>query len=279
LHVDAEQFARDVVVPSEGSSMALVGCGHTQSEQVQVVDPQTLQVLPDNNIGELWVRGPSVATGYWGKPELTAATFHAYTADGVGPYLRTGDLGFWHRNELFITGRSKDLLIFRGKNYYPQDIESIVERSHEALQMNGAAAFMVEDERQTQLVVVAEIRRFALSRLDEKLHLQIAAAICQEVLSVYGLRIAEVVLIKQSTLPKTSSGKVRRNRCRELYLSHSFQLAEVRRGQSPPTVDREPQLASQPATASFAANPTVEYATSLHHQSRTTEDLERMALP
>ncbi|MGH9961462.1 MAG: fatty acyl-AMP ligase, partial [Pyrinomonadaceae bacterium] len=123
----------------------LVGCGQTLLDQtIAIVDPISLTRCPPDEIGEIWVSGPSVAQGYWNRAEETKSTFQAHLADtGEGPFLRTGDLGYLRNGELFITGRFKDLIIIRGGNHYPQDIELTAEKSHEALRPGGVAAFSV----------------------------------------------------------------------------------------------------------------------------------------
>ncbi len=141
---------------------ALVGCGRPLGGQrVLVVDPVSRAALAPGRVGEIWVAGPSVASGYWGRPEESEAAFGARLATGEGPFLRTGDLGFFRAEELFVTGRIKDLLILRGRNVYPQDVELTAERSHPALRPGGGAAFAPEDEGEERLVLVLEVERSA----------------------------------------------------------------------------------------------------------------------
>ena len=129
---------------------------------VAIVHPEARTRCPVDGVGEIWVTGPSVAQGYWGRPEATERSFRATLADtGEGPFLRTGDLGFLHDGELFITGRLKDLIIIRGRNVYPQDIEWTVERCHPALRLESGAAFSVEAGGEERLVVVHEVERQA----------------------------------------------------------------------------------------------------------------------
>jgi acyl-CoA synthetase (AMP-forming)/AMP-acid ligase II len=236
LAVDVEDLARKVVHPKEGSSTVLVGCGSSWEQVVRVVDPETLQVLPDGRIGELWVSGPSVAAGYWQQPELTAATFQARTAGGEGPFLRTGDLGFWHQGELFITGRLKDLIIIRGANHYPDDIESTICGSHPALRPTGAAVFTVDGEEEARLVAVAEVQRTSVGKMSAELQREIATKARKDVSDVHGLRLSDLVLIRPATLPKTTSGKVRRSHCRDLYLAGTLDRVEI----PPRTEERAP---------------------------------------
>ncbi len=154
--------------PGQNGSRALVGCGGTLPDQkIVIADPESMTLCPADRIGEIWVHGPSVAQGYWRQPEATEATFRAYLKDtGQGPFLRTGDLGFLRDGELFITGRLKDLIIFRGRNIYPQDIEETVQQSHPFLVPNSGAALTVEVDGQERLVVVQELERRKKDSLD-----------------------------------------------------------------------------------------------------------------
>lgn len=192
--------------------------GHT----IIIVDPEKRTRCRPDTIGEIWISGPSVAQGYWNRPEDTGQTFRARLADkGEGPFLRTGDLGFIHAGELFVTGRLKDLIIIRGLNYYPQDIERTVERSHEALRAGCGAAFGVEVGNEERLVVVQEIERRYIRKLDAE---PVIEAIRQGVSREHGIRAYGVVLIKTSSLPKTTSGKVRRRLCREHFIQGSLNV-------------------------------------------------------
>ncbi|MCH7615696.1 MAG: AMP-binding protein, partial [Nitrospinae bacterium] len=207
---------------NDGRSRTLVGCGRVTGEmKVIIVDPETRTPCASNQVGEIWVSGPSVAQGYWNQIEATHRTFRAFLADsGEGPFLRTGDLGFLKDGELFIAGRLKDLIIIRGSNYHPQDIERTVERSHPALRPGCGAAFSVEAQSEERLVVVQEIGRQE-QRPDIK---DIAGAIRQAASAEHDLQVYAVVLVKAGTLPKTSSGKVQRRACRAAFLSKRLQV-------------------------------------------------------
>ena len=162
--IDRKSLERDRVVPAaseEAGSLTMVNCGKPVIDQkIVIVDPTTLERCVPDQVGEIWISGPSVAQGYWGLHEETKRTFQAYLSDtGEGPFLRTGDLGFLQNGELFVTGRLKDLIIIHGSNHYPQDIELTVEASHNALQPGGGAAFSVTDEGKEKLVIVQEVTR------------------------------------------------------------------------------------------------------------------------
>src|SRR6202041_677670 len=152
----------DVIVdPPEGvPASSLVTCGKAASgEKIVIVDAQSCTPCPPGRVGEIWVSGPNVTQGYWNNPKETAETFRAFLKDsGEGPFLRTGDLGFLHEDELFVTGRLKDLIIIRGRNLYPEDIELTVARCHKGLRPGCTVAFSVQDEFDEGLAIVQEVR-------------------------------------------------------------------------------------------------------------------------
>ena len=165
-----EHVVEEVVQPQKGdrSTRTLVGCGCVKGDQqLQIVDPYSRQPSQANHVGEIWVAGTSVAQGYWNKAELSDEIFGAQLADvGEERFLRTGDLGFIHDGELYITGRQKDLIIIRGRNHYPQDIEQSVEKSHPALRAGCGAAFSVDMEEEERLVIAYEVDRHYLNSLN-----------------------------------------------------------------------------------------------------------------
>ncbi len=220
--LDAAALQENRALPPQDSSaevQTLVGCGHAPPQQpVAIVNPQTLAPCPEGTIGEIWVAAsPSLAQGYWQQPEATATTFQARQADGSGPYLRTGDLGFLQGDTLYVTGRLKELIIIRGRNYYPQDIEATVAQAHPALRAGAGAAFAITVGSEERLVVVQEVERQALRQLDGE---EITAAIRQAIAEHHDLQLYGLQLLKTATLPKTSSGKIQRYRCRAGYLDH-----------------------------------------------------------
>ncbi|MDZ8188304.1 MAG: fatty acyl-AMP ligase [Nostoc sp. ChiSLP02] len=203
----------------------IVGCGQNVPDlKVVIVDPQTLTVCASDQVGEVWVSGPSVAQGYWNQPEKTEETFHAYLADtGAGPFLRTGDLGFLQDGELFITGRIKDVIIIRGQNHYPQDIELTVEKSHPSLRPSSGAAFAIDAKGSERLVIVQEVERSYLRKLNVQ---EVVGQIRQKVAAQHGLEVYATVLVKTGSILKTSSGKIRRQACRDAFLTGSLDVVD-----------------------------------------------------
>jgi acyl-CoA synthetase (AMP-forming)/AMP-acid ligase II/predicted naringenin-chalcone synthase/acyl carrier protein len=208
--------------PPGRTTLTMVGCGRPPAgHELVVVDPVTRRRLGEEQVGELWVAGPSVAQGYFGRPEETRACFEGTLADtGAGPFLRTGDLGFVHAGQVFVTGRLKDLIIVRGSNLYPEDIERAVEPCHPALRPGGGAAFAVESPDGERLVVVHEIAPRS-DRADgrEAAVVEAATAAIRRVVAEQFGAEPIVVLVAPRTLPKTSSGKIQRHACRSEYLA------------------------------------------------------------
>ncbi|BAY23186.1 beta-ketoacyl synthase [Calothrix sp. NIES-2100] len=214
-HIDTTALLQNQVreTTAAAGGKAIVGCGKSSPDQtVLIVNPESLTPCADGQVGEVWVSGSSVAQGYWNRPEQTQNTFHAYLADNkTGPFLRTGDLGFLQDGELFITGRLKDLIIIMGRNHYPQDIEFTMENCHPALRKAGGAAFAVEVNNVEKLVIVQEVERSYLRKLNAD---EVIGAIRKAVAEHHDLQTHAIALIKTNSLPKTSSGKVRRSTCK-----------------------------------------------------------------
>lgn len=223
--VDANALGENrIVTPANDSQMMnLVSCGYPWlEEKVVIVDPESCTQLSSERVGEIWVRSDSVAQGYWQQPEQTKKTFQAYLKDtGEGPFLRTGDLGFVRDGELFVTGRIKDVIIIRGHNYYPQDIELTVEQCHPALKPNGGAAFGVEVNGEERLVIVQEVERSYLRFLNAD---EVMTMIRQVVSEQHELQVYAVLLLKPMSLPKTSSGKTQRHVCRTGFLNGNLNI-------------------------------------------------------
>ncbi|HYL98119.1 MAG TPA: condensation domain-containing protein, partial [Blastocatellia bacterium] len=222
-----EQNAVQISSDETERTRCVVGCGSAGCEtDVLIVDPDTSTECYANAIGEIWVRGPGVAQGFWDQPEETETVLRAFTvpqdsrAKGKGPCLRTGDLGFLKDGELFVTGRLKDLIIIRGRNLYPQDIEASAQASHQGLRPGGGAAFSVEDGGPERLVVVHELENRKAANTDE-----IISAIRQSISGIHEVQVAAVVLLRPGMLPRTSSGKTQRKACRRLFLSGELEAA------------------------------------------------------
>ena len=219
VFVDAEALKdqRIVLLPEGSRASALVSSGRTVAPtQLRVVDPVSGQLSEPGHVGELWVAGPTVAQGYYCNEEATQATFGARLAGDENLYLRTGDLGFLQGDEVFVTGRLKDMVILHGLNYYPQDFESTVESCHPALAASGSAAFSVQGLHGEVLAVVAELER---SKRKQFMPRDIISAIRQAISQVHGVSVAHVTLIEPHMLPRTTSGKVQRRGCRERLLA------------------------------------------------------------
>ncbi|WP_437733786.1 amino acid adenylation domain-containing protein [Sorangium sp. So ce1335] len=228
--------------PQRGDGERLVGCGATiPGHEVLVVDPGSMTAAPPGHVGEIWVSGASVARGYWNRPEETAETFGARLKDRDGTFLRTGDLGFLQGGELFVTGRSKDLIILRGRNHYPQDIELTVERSHPAVRQGCSAAFSVEAAAEERLVVVAEINVSGAPDVAA-----LVSAVRSAVAEQHELQVHAVVLLAPGGIPKTSSGKIQRRACRAGFLSGELNALTI--DTLPLEVDAEPEPGRGPLT-------------------------------
>lgn len=211
-----------VVDASTKHTRTLVSCGRILAHQrVLIVDPQQFTECQPDRVGEIWIAGPSVAQGYWNRPEETREAFQAYVYDtGEGPFLRTGDLGFFKDGELFITSRLKDLIIIRGRNHYPQDIEITAEQSHPALRQGSGAAFAVEIDDEEKLVIVYEIdRQYRHVNIQE-----LAKTVRQAVNEQHELQTYAVVFVKMGSIPKTSSGKIQRYACRNQFLDGTLHI-------------------------------------------------------
>ena len=231
---DARRLDAKVVAPAGGGaagSRALVGCGHVlPDEQVKIVDPESRRELASGKIGEIWVNSPSVAQGYWNNDTETEATFRArLTGNGESlPFLRTGDLGFFDDGELFVTGRIKDLIIVRGVNRYPQDIEMTVERASERIQPQAVGAFAADLDGRERLIIVAEVERTRRDNWSD-----VIAAVRKAVTAEHELPPDAVILVRFGSVPKTSSGKIQRHACRDEFLAGTLQVIQQWRAWEP----------------------------------------------
>ncbi|TCP59318.1 amino acid adenylation domain-containing protein [Tumebacillus sp. BK434] len=219
-----EKCAVPVAEEQEGDRR-LVSSGRAleSGQRIIIADPQGGTACPEGQVGEIWLSGPSVAQGYWQREAQTAETFGARLAGAdaaESTFLRTGDLGFVWEGELYVTGRLKDLLILRGRNYYPQDIEQTVQESHPAVHNGNGAAFSVEVDGEERLVIVQEVERsHRRSNLAE-----VAAEIRKRVSQEHSLQAADIVLLRPMSIPKTTSGKVQRHACRNRYLERTLDV-------------------------------------------------------
>ena len=220
--VRRDELARNRIVRTGSDGQSVIGCGMVlPDEEVRVVHPESRTVCEADEVGEIWVSSPSVAQGYWNRPEETEETFGAklcaFAPLREKTFLRTGDLGYLRDGELFVTGRIKDLIIIRGRNLYPQDIELTVEGCHAALRPNCGAAFTVDADAEERLVIVHEVEM----RGDFD---AVIDAIRRAVAEEYEVQPYAVVLIKPRSIPKTSSGKIQRRACRARYLDGELEI-------------------------------------------------------
>lgn len=226
--LQGEALGRNKVVPAQvGDSRArtVVGCGNSISgQQIAIAHPDQLRRCASREIGEIWVRGASIAQGYWNNSEATNSVFNAYLADtDEGPFLRTGDLGFLEGGELFVTGRLKDAIVINGQNHYPQDIERTVEQSHSQIRPTCSAAFSINVAGEEKLIVAAEVERSYLTSDTPTLESQLIQSICRAVSKDHDLSVYRVLLLKPGSIPKTSSGKIQRQACRSGFLEKTLE--------------------------------------------------------
>jgi acyl-CoA synthetase (AMP-forming)/AMP-acid ligase II len=207
----------------------IVGCGTALSgEKLEIVDPDTAQRCCSGSVGEIWVQGPHVARGYWRNKDATKETFGAEIAGEAGGYwLRTGDLGYLDQSgELFVTGRIKDLIIVRGANYYPQDIEMSVQRAHPSLRPGFGAVFaIVDQDGDERIVVVQEIERTFRNKIDLN---EVIALIREAVSEQHQLSVFDVALVTPGGIPKTTSGKIQRRLIRRLWMEKQLELVSAK---------------------------------------------------
>ncbi|MBB1259194.1 AMP-binding protein [Streptomyces alkaliterrae] len=221
--LDAAELEQNRVVEATSGAVVrdVVGCGTSAdpAQRVVIVDPQTRVRCPQGIVGEIWVNGPSTAGGYWGDAAESTATFGAMTDDGEGPFLRTGDLGFTREAELFVTGRLKDLIIIRGRNHYPQDLERTVEGAHpRSLRSGHCVAFSVDDGTEERLVLAVE----AAAKSSEADRRSTAEAIRTRIGEQHDVAVSEIVFVPRGGIRRTSSGKLRRSAVRISYLAGEY---------------------------------------------------------
>ncbi|MGE1198293.1 fatty acyl-AMP ligase [Priestia megaterium] len=212
-------------------SVKLIGCGMTWlNQKVEIVNTDSLSKCASNEIGEIWVKGESIAKGYFGRKQETNYAFNNIVKDtNENGFLRTGDLGFFHEGQLFVTGRLKDVIVLRGKNHYPQDIELTVEKADQAIISGASAAFPVDINGEEKLIIVAEIERKYRPRPHKERELKgyldsVLRNIRQQVMEEHEVQPYTIYLLKTSSIPKTSSGKIQRSACKNAYLNNGLEV-------------------------------------------------------
>jgi amino acid adenylation domain-containing protein len=236
--------ARDAESCARGARW-MVSCGTPAADDSVCIVDAAGDVLPEGEIGEIWVTGPQVAQGYWNRPEETAAVFGARVRHRAVPYLRTGDLGFLRGGDLFVAGRVKDLIIIRGQNHYPSDIEQTVASSYPTLHHRAGAAFAVDVCGEERVVVVHETGPLAAETSDRAI-----AAVRQSVGQEHGVPLAAVVLVAPHAIPTTSSSKVRRAECRKQFMNGRLEVVAEWRA---PEVEGSSDIAQKSAQEEVAA--------------------------
>jgi fatty acid CoA ligase FadD21 len=226
VHFDVGELGTGRVercAPGDGS--ALVSYQLPQSPKLRIVDSETHRECAPDLVGEIWVHGENVAEGYWHKPADEQACFDATLTDPspgtpAGPWLRTGDLGFVYEGKLFIVGRSKDLLIIRGRNHYPEDIEATVQQ----VAQGRVAAISVQVDSTEQLVTVIEVKKHRGEASDDLRHRLsgVRSDVTSAISNAHGLNVGDVVLVPAGAIPTTTSGKIRRAACVEQYRQDQF---------------------------------------------------------
>lgn len=243
VELDVQAMAANQVVSAatNAAHLRVVSCGDARQRKhrVRIVDPEAFDALPENRIGEIWLSGPSVARGYWSNAEATARTFRAHLSNGDGPFMRTGDLGFLRGHELHVTGRIKDLIIVRGRNHHPNDIETTVLQSDARFAQAGAMACFAEPGG--DLVLLCEGDQALAAAADDLL-----TGANRAVTRTHGLRIGELVVVKKRSLPKTSSGKLRRHACEQMFAGDGLEML-VRASANTPVAATEPAPSAEAA--------------------------------
>ncbi len=226
LSLEASELEKGKIVLAEAESAYIreaVSCGALVCEtEVAIVNPDSLTRCAADEVGEIWVNDPGVAHGYWQRPTATRETFESRIADeGATRYLRTGDLGFLKDGELYITGRIKDLIIIRGTNHYPQDIEWTVQQTDAAMRPDYGACFSIIEDGEEQLVVVQEIERSRQNTMDAE---ELITEIRQSISEAHELQVYAVALVKSGNVLKTSSGKIQRRKCKTSFLAGELEV-------------------------------------------------------
>lgn len=280
---DLEHFiAREVAADSEHDSdsvLRVVGCGQSRLDgEILIVDPETCVPVADGRIGEIWYRGENVATGYWNRPEKSAEVFDARPADRpTDSFLRTGDMGFWSADQLFVTGRLKEMLVVRGRNLFPQDLEAVA-RAVRSDCIDGVVVFPVGRDSDEDLVLVVEVDRRSDAVQSEALIAQLRMALTD----TFEISPSSILLVRPFSLPRTTSGKMQRWLTRQLCEEQSLKVLH-RWDRNPPavapsnpaTVNRNTPLEPaevEPATTSPGAGNRTETLANIDLFSRGLDD-------
>lgn len=238
-----------VQAPGTRACVSIGVSSYGDAYKIIIVNPETLEEIPANHIGEIWLETEAAADGYYNKPEITEKTFHAQLKGGDGThFLRTGDLGFFHNGELYIVGREKDLIIIHGKNHYPQDIETSTYKN-KGVKMGCGAAFSVEVEQEERLILVNEVEE----NFEKAGALQLIRGIRDAVAKEHDIMAHAIILIKPNTIPRTSSNKIQRSACKGLYLKNGFEVFYQWSVEDAPLP--EPVLAAPVPVAAAATTP------------------------
>ncbi|MDR6116516.1 fatty acyl-AMP ligase [Sphingomonas sp. SORGH_AS_0789] len=224
FHVDREMLSRgtiQVVDENAPGACPLVSSGRPAAGvEILIVDPLELQIVPEGRIGEIWVKGDNVGTGYWRNAVASSETFGGTLPEVDGQFLRTGDLGALLEGELIVTGRLKDLIIVSGRNLYPQDIELTVEETDSRIRPNGCVAVALDDGERERIAIVAEIKRS--EKLDDVAQELLRRSLTAAIVAAYGVKPEHIHLATPGTIPRTTSGKVRRRAVRDALLAGNF---------------------------------------------------------
>jgi acyl-CoA synthetase (AMP-forming)/AMP-acid ligase II len=238
--VGVDALAQQRITERRGAATKLVGCGPTASVQVMIVNPTTRALRSEQEIGEIWVAGLSVADGYWGRVGTTEETFRgrmAGPAAGMRAFLRTGDLGAIASGELFVTGRIRDVVIWQGQDVRLHDLEFDVEASHPALVPGSCAAFAVKQGREERFALVAEIflpeGSQAWASKEQAMLRELARTLRRNVTQRHGLVLAEILLLRAFSLPRSSAGHVSREAARAAFLASELEPLVRDRGEQP----------------------------------------------
>lgn len=222
--IDSDKLEKEGLIEQvfdkSGRTRTYIGCGTQASlHEIKIVNPETFEECKEGTVGEIWFNGPSNALGYWQNSKATEESFRAKIKGSEKNYMRTGDLGFVLQDHLYIAGRIKDLIIFRGRNYYPQDIELTVEKSHESLKAGACAAFTLNDETGEKLVIVQELQR-GIKNIDLN---EVITNIKAKVFEEHGISPHAISLISTNSIPLTSSGKIQRHAARTKFLNKELE--------------------------------------------------------